>query len=67
MTETQTEPQENLLLDLTIHSFPLTLLQEFAEKIVAPYFGGNLNQAIKSLMEKALFEETLAAKATCNR
>lgn len=63
MTETQFEIQENLPVDLTIHHFPLSILQEFAVKIVVPYFNGNMNQAIKCLMEKALFEEALAKKA----
>jgi hypothetical protein len=68
MTQTQTElPQENLPVDLTIHRFPLALLEEFAEKIVVPYFGGNMNRAIQSLMEKSVLEETIAAKATDKR
>jgi hypothetical protein len=63
MTETEMKPPENLPVDLTIHRFPLAVLQEFAAEIVVPYFNGNMNQAIKCLMEKALFEETLAKKA----
>jgi hypothetical protein len=29
---------------------------EFAEKIVRPYYAGNLNQALKDLIEKAITE-----------
>jgi len=38
------------------------MLIEFAEKIVKPYFGGNMNEAIRCLMENALAEETLLKK-----
>jgi len=57
LTETATE--DDLLVDLTFHDFPATLLTEFAEKIVRPYYHGNLNQALKELMEKANTEQQL--------
>jgi hypothetical protein len=57
LTETATE--DDLLVDLTFHDFPATLLTEFAEKIVRPYYHGNLNQALKELMEKAITEQQL--------
>jgi hypothetical protein len=59
---TQTAEQE-LLLSIKLHSFPAEVLKEFAEKIVKPYFGGNLNQAIRSLMEKTLTEEVMFNQA----
>ncbi len=44
------------------------MLKEFAQKIVKPYFRGNINQALRSLMEKAIEEETLVNQAlTKNR
>ena len=43
-------------VDLTLHQVPASLLTEFAEKVVRPYFGGNLNQAIQDLLKKALAE-----------
>jgi hypothetical protein len=55
LTETATE--EDLLVDLTFHDVPATLLTEFAQKIVLPYYRGNLNQALKELMEKAITEQ----------
>ena len=57
LTETTTE--DDLLVDLTLHGFPATLLAEFAQKIVRPYYNGNLNRALKELMEKALAEQQL--------
>lgn len=48
--------ENDLLLDLTFHSVPASLLSEFAEKIVKPYYGGNLNAAIQDLLHKALAE-----------
>ena len=39
------------------------MLREFAIKIVKPYFGGNINQALRSLMDKAIEEETLFSYA----
>jgi tagatose-1,6-bisphosphate aldolase non-catalytic subunit AgaZ/GatZ len=49
--------QEDLLVDLTLHSVPASLITEFAEKIVRPYYGGNLNATIQDLIIKALSEQ----------
>ena len=49
--------EENLLVDLTLHSVPVNLLTEFAEKMVRPYYQGNLNAAIQDLIHKALAEQ----------
>ena len=43
------------------------MLKEFALKIVKPYFGGNMNQAIRTLMEKAIQEETILNQAIMTR
>jgi hypothetical protein len=59
MTETQMAVEEDLMVDLTFHDFSAGLIKDFASRIVKPYFKGNLNQAIKLLMEKALTEETM--------
>ena len=63
MTETEITVEEDLLVDLTFHDFSAGLLKEFALKIVKPYFNGNMNKAIKSLIEKAITEETLLNQA----
>ncbi len=47
------------LVSVSLHNMPSSLLREFAVKVVKPYFGGNLNEAIRQLMDKALIEEEL--------
>lgn len=48
--------EDDLLVDLTFHNVPASLLAEFAEKIVHPYYAGNINAAFQDLMHKALAE-----------
>jgi len=45
------------LVDLTFHNVPASLFTEFTEKIVKPYFKGNVNSAIQDLIEKAIAEQ----------
>ena len=59
MTQREIATEEELLVSLTFHNFSAKMLKEFAQKIVKPYFGGNMNQAVRSLMEKAITEETI--------
>jgi hypothetical protein len=49
--------EDDLLLDLTFHSVPASLLSEFAEKIVKPYYRGNINAAIQDLLHKTIAEQ----------
>ena len=49
--------ERDLLVDLTFHNLPASLLAEFTEKIVRPYFNGNLNAAVQDLIRKALVEQ----------
>ena len=63
MTQTEIATEEDLLVSLTFHNFSAKMLKEFAQKIVKPYFNGNMNQAIRSLMEKAITEETILNQA----
>jgi hypothetical protein len=49
--------QEDLLIDLKIHDLSASLITEFAEKVVRPYYNGNLNSALKDLISKALSEQ----------
>ena len=49
--------EEDLLVDLTFHEVSAMLISEFAEKIVGPYYSGNLNSAIQDLIHKALSEQ----------
>lgn len=50
--------EEDLLVDLTFHDVPASLLTEFAEKIVRPCYSGNINTAIKDLIQKAIAEQS---------
>ena len=63
MTHVETTTEKDLLISLTLNNFSAEILKEFARKIVKPYFGGNLNQAIRSLMEKAIDEEVIVSQA----
>jgi len=49
--------EDDLLVDLTFHNVPASLLAEFAEKIVRPYYSGNMNAAIQDLIHKVLAEQ----------
>ena len=49
--------EDDLSVDLTLHDFSATLLAEFAEKIVRPYYSGNISNAVKDLIQKAIREE----------
>lgn len=59
---TETSQKDDLRVDLTFHDIPAALLIEFAQKIVRPYYKGNLNKALKELVEKALTEQQLVQK-----
>jgi hypothetical protein len=48
---------EDFLVDLTFHNVPASLIKEFAQKIVIPYYHGNLNAAIQDLMGKTVSEQ----------
>ncbi len=49
--------EDDLSVDLTLHDFSATLLAEFAEKVVKPYYSGNMSDAVKELMQKVIEEE----------
>jgi hypothetical protein len=49
--------EDDLRLDLTFHGVSVSLLSEFAEKIVRPYYSGNMNAAIQDLIHKTLAEQ----------
>ena len=51
------ETEEDLLVDLTFHDVSASLVANFAEQIVKPYYNGNLNAAIKDLIHKTLAEQ----------
>jgi tagatose-1,6-bisphosphate aldolase non-catalytic subunit AgaZ/GatZ len=49
--------EDDLSVDLTLHDVPASLISEFAEKIVRPYYNGNLNATIQDLIKKAIAEQ----------
>ena len=51
--------EDNLSVDLTLHDFSAILLAEFAEIIVKPYYSGNMSDAVKDLIQKAIREEEI--------
>ena len=63
MTQKEISTEKDLLISLTLHNFSAEMIKEFAQAIVKPYFGGNLNQALRTLMENAINEETMTNNA----
>jgi hypothetical protein len=55
--KTATLTENDLPVDLTLHKVSASLLTEFAEKIVRPYYEGNMNAAVQDLLIKALAEQ----------
>ncbi len=49
--------ENDLPVDLTLHDVSASLLADFAEQIVKPYYSGNLNAAFQDLILKALAEQ----------
>ena len=49
--------ENGFLVDLTCHNVPASLFTELNEKIVKPYFKGNMNLAIQDLIQKTLAEQ----------
>jgi uncharacterized protein (DUF2164 family) len=49
--------EDDLSVDLTLHDFSATLLIDFLENVVRPYYSGNLNKAVKNLIQKVIREE----------
>ena len=46
--------EDDLVVDLTLHDVPASLLAQFAEKIVKPYVGGKIIAANRKLINKAI-------------
>ncbi len=57
-SKTATLPvEDDLPVDVTLHKVSVSMLSQFAEQIVKPYYNGNLNAAIQDLLIKALAEQ----------
>ena len=51
--------EDDLLMDLAFHNVPPSLLIEFSEQIVMPYYRGNLSAAIQDLLHRALTDQNV--------
>jgi hypothetical protein len=51
--------EDALLFDLAFHDVSSSLLIEFSEKILRPYYNGNLTGAIKDLIKIVLADQEL--------
>ena len=49
--------RNEMFVQLTIHDVPASLLKEFAQVIVKPYYPGGISPAIKDLMRKVVESE----------
>jgi hypothetical protein len=49
-------------VDLTLHDISASLLTEFVEKIVRPYYSDNTSDAVKDLMQKAIKEDDFVSR-----
>ena len=49
--------EDDLSVDLTFHDVSASLLTEFAEKIVRPYYSGDISESLRDLMRNAIREE----------
>ena len=59
-----TATEEDLLVDLTFHELPASLLEQFFTQVVKPYYSGNLAEAVKDLLRKAVAEEEFVQRHT---
>jgi alanine-alpha-ketoisovalerate/valine-pyruvate aminotransferase len=52
--------EDDLFVDLTIHDVSASLLKAFAEKVIRPYYEGGVSEAIKDLIRRAVRQEELS-------
>jgi len=48
--------KDDLMVSLTFHEVPASLLTEFAQKIAKPFYGGSITNAVEDLMQQAIAE-----------
>ena len=54
--------EDDLFVDLTVHDVSASLLKEFTERIIKPYYPGGVSDAIKDLIRKAIDEQEAASR-----
>jgi hypothetical protein len=52
--------RNDFFVDLTIYDISVSLLEDFSEYVVNPVYAGEVNEAIKDLMRKAILKQKLA-------
>ena len=52
--------RNDFFVDLTIYDIPVSLLEDFSEHVINPVYNGEVNEAIKDLMRKAILKQKLA-------
>jgi hypothetical protein len=55
---------DDLLVSLTIYDIPASLLRQFSQNVIKPYYPGGVSDAIKDLMRKAANEKQQAVTQT---
>ncbi len=53
--------RNDIFVDLTIHDIPASLLEDFGKQVINRVYAGQLNEAIKDMMRKAILKQKLAA------
>ena len=49
--------EKEMQVDLTVHGISADLVEEFAIQIVKPFYAGNLSEALKDLIQKAVTDQ----------
>jgi hypothetical protein len=52
--------RNDFFIDLTIHDIPMSLLEDFSEYVINPVYAGEVAEAIRDLMRKAILKQKLA-------
>ena len=53
--------RNDFLVDLTLYDIPVSLLEDFSEHVINPVYDGQVTEAIKDLMRKAILKQKLVA------
>lgn len=52
--------RNDFLVDLRIYDLPISLLENFSEQVIKPVYSGDVSEAFKDLMRKAVLRQKLA-------
>jgi len=52
--------RNDFFVDLTIYDIPVSLLEDFSKYVINPVYNGQVTEAIKDLMRKAILKQKLA-------